>query len=184
MAGRLAGLFVVLLLVFGGCGSDSESTETDAKPERIYPRVHGPSREFLIPGGDNAVQFFGREGTPAERVKVSKVIHPWMRARIAEDWEKDCTFLSRVYIRTLVNDAHRVSSGKAINCPQALEFFGDEASGTSGETLSGTIDSLRVRGFKAFAQWHGPHGIDWVLPLRIENGIWKIELAGPVERTK
>jgi hypothetical protein len=184
-AGWLAGAFILsMLLVYSGCGSDSGSTETSAKPKRLYPRVHGPAREFLIPGGDNAVQFFGQEATAAERVEVSHVVHPWMRARVAEDWAKDCKYLSRVYARTLINDARGVSGQGEANCAQALDFFGDEASGTSGETLTGPIDSLRVRGVKAFAQWHGPHGIDWVLPLRNEEGVWKVELAAPVERTK
>jgi hypothetical protein len=180
--GSSAGLFALLLLVVlaGGCGSSGDEAET--APQRIYPRVHGPSREFLIPGGDNIVQFFGREA-PAERKEASRVIHAWMRARVAEDWKADCRYLSAVYSRSLVNDARQVSQGKATSCPQALEFFGHEASGTSGNTLTGPIDSFRVRGVRAYAQWHGPEE-DWILPLRNEAGQWKIEAASPLGRTK
>jgi hypothetical protein len=168
-----------------GCGGDSSSgAETESKPQRLYPRLHGPSREFLLPGGDNVVQFFGQEAPAAEREDVSRVIHAWMRARVAKDWAEDCKYLSRVYSRAIVNDARSVSEGKATNCPQALAFFGPQASGTSGNTLTGPIDSLRVRGVKAFAQWHGPNQIDWILPLRNEDGTWKVESASPAERTK
>jgi hypothetical protein len=187
MAGRLGGAFVllVLLAVVGGCGGDSSTGgETDTKPARMYPRVHGASREFLLPDGDNAVQFFGKEASPAEREEASRVIHAWMRARVAEDWKKDCKYLSAGYTKTLTEDAKSVSNGKATTCPQTLAFFGDEASGPSGNTLTGPVDSLRVRGNRAFAQWHGPHQIDWVLPMRIEDGAWKVESAGPIERTK
>jgi hypothetical protein len=183
----LAGGFVLLLLLaaMAGCGGDSGTGgETETKPTRMYPRVHGASREFLLPDGDNAVQFFGKEAPPAIREDASHVIHAWMRARVAEDWKADCKHLSVGYTKTLVEDANSVSKGKATNCPQTLAFFGDEASGTSGNTLTGPIDSLRVRGNRAFAQWHGPHQIDWVLPMRIEDGVWKVESAGPVERTK
>ena len=188
IARRLAGglvLLVVLLFVVG-CGDDSStgagSDETSAKSDRPYPRVHGPSREFLIPGGDNLVQFFGQEASAAERERASRVIHAWMRARVAEDWPEDCKYLSRVYTTELVNDAERVT-GKPKTCPQTLAFFGDEASGTSGNTLTGPIDSLRVRGVRAYAQWHGPEE-DWILPLRNEDGVWKVESASPLERTK
>ncbi|HET8955954.1 MAG TPA: hypothetical protein VFN18_09885 [Solirubrobacterales bacterium] len=184
-AGGLAGVLavVVVLGLLAGCGGGTETTSGETTPKRPYPRLHGPSREFLIPGGDNVVQFFGQEA-PEEREEVSRIIHAWMKARVAKEWAKDCKYLSKVYIRPLVKDAQLVSKGKATNCPQALAFFGPGASGTSGNTLTGPIDSLRVRGVRAFAQWHGPHQIDWVLPLRNEDGTWKIESASPVERTK
>jgi hypothetical protein len=187
MGGKLAGglILVTLLLAAVGCGSDSGTGggETEAKAERMYPRVHGPSREFLIPGGDNLVQFFGQEASAAERERASRAIYAWMRARVAKEWAEDCKYLSQVYTRSLVNDARKVSSGKATSCPQALAFFGPEASGTSGNTLTGPIDSFRVRGVMAYAQWHGPEE-DWILSLRNENGQWKIENAGPLARTK
>lgn len=184
-AGRWVGLLALLALVAlaAGCGGDSGSEESEAKPKRLYPRVHGPSREFLIAGGDNIVQFFGREAPSAERLEASQVIHKWMRARVAEDWREDCKYLSAVYTRMLVNDAKRVSGGEATNCVQTLAFFGDQASGKSGNTLTGPIDSFRVRGVRAYAQWHGPEE-DWVLPLRNEGGQWKVEAASPLERTK
>lgn len=184
-AGRSVGLLALLALVVlaSGCGGDSGSEESEPKPTRLYPRVHGPSREFLIAGGDNIVQFFGREAPTPERLEVSRVIHKWMRARVAEDWKQDCKYLSAVYTRMLVNDARRVSQGDATNCVQTLAFFGDQASGKSGNTLTGPIDSFRVRGVRAYAQWHGPEE-DWILPLRNEDGQWKVEAASPLERTK
>jgi hypothetical protein len=185
-ARRLAGgLVLLVLVVFAvGCGDDSSTgaEETEGKEERLYPRVHGPSREFLIPGGDNIVQFYGHEGTPAERKEVSKVIHAWMRARVAEDWAEDCKYFSRRYSRALVADARRVTDGKVQNCPQALEYFGPNASGTSGNTLTGPIDSFRLRERRGYAQWHGPEE-DWILPMRREGGKWWVESASPLERT-
>jgi hypothetical protein len=187
MAGKLAsGIALLWLIVLvAGCGGDSGTTdETETKPVRFAPRVHGPSREFLIPGGDNVIQLFGREAAPAEREEASRVIHRWMRARVAEDWREDCKYLAPVYAKGLIADAKVVSKGKATNCPQTLAFFGDEASGTSGNTLTGPIDSMRLRGNRAFVQWHGPNQIDWILPMRYEDGGWLVSSASPVERTK
>ena len=181
MAGSLLLLALVVFAI--GCGGDSSTgAETTDKSQRLYPRLHGPSREFIIPGGDNIVQFFGQEAPPSEREEVSDRIHAWMKARVAKDWAEDCKYLSRVYTRTLVRDAEQVTD-KPKNCPQTLAFFGKEASGTSGNTLTGPIDSLRVRGVLAYAQWHGPEE-DWILPLRNEDGRWGIESASPLARTR
>jgi hypothetical protein len=189
--------FVILGLLGGavGCGAGT-STSTDVAEtvgeEREYPWVTGAAREFLVPGGDNLIQTFGEEASLAERKEASKVVRAWMDARVAEDWVTDCRLLSRKYKKTLVwGDAYLVSEGKVKTCPQALAYFGDEASGTSGRTLKGLIDSLRIKGtedteseWEAWAQWHGPKGIDWVLPLEQEAGTWKVAVAAPIYRTR
>jgi hypothetical protein len=182
---------LVWAVVAIGCGSDSSTgaEETAAEEQRPFPYVTGAAREFLVPGGDNIVQSFGDEASSAEREKASKVVHAWMKARVAEVWETDCKHLSREYIEILVEDANGVSGGKVKNCPQALEYFGDAASGTSGNTLTGPIDSLRVRDTgvvgdsekEGYAQWHGPEK-DWVLPLSREGGVWKVAVAAPIDR--
>jgi hypothetical protein len=182
----------VLAIAAIGCGGESSTgagvAETTAE-EREYPWVMGAAREFLIPGGDNIVQTFGEEASKAEREEASRVVHAWMKARVAEDWVTDCGHLSRAYVKILVVDARNVTEGKATNCPQALEYFGDNASGSSGNTLTGPIDSLRIAGpedteseWEAWAQWHGPAGRDWVLPLVREEGTWKVSVASPIDR--
>jgi hypothetical protein len=192
----VAGVLLLLALVVGsvGCGEESSTSagvETTAPEGQPFPHVKGAAREFLIPEGDNIVQTFGEEATAAEREKASKVIHAWMKARVAEDWATDCKYLAAEFEEDLVWDALNVSNEKVTNCVEALDFFGDAASGTSGNTLTGPIDSLRFRStttgnteLEGYAQWHGPRGIDWVLPLRKELGSWKIYSASPIERLK
>ncbi len=174
-------LVVAAVLVTSGCGSDSSTEESSAK-EVFFPRVKGAAREFLIPGGDNIVQNFGPEATTAEREQASQVIHAWMRARAKADWVEDCKYLSRLYVRRLVNDARTVSEGKARNCPQALGYFKESASGDLVNTLTGPIDSFVIRGHVGYAQWHGIENMDWVLPMREEGGRWLVDIASPIER--
>lgn len=185
---------IALAIAAAGCGDDSSTgaglTET-SEEGRPYPWVTGTAREFLVPGGDNLVQSFGKEASAGEREEANQVVHAWMKARVAEDWVTDCGYLSREYIKVLVPDARSVTNGKATNCPQALEYFGDNASGSSGNTLTGPIDSLRVKTpdeteteWEAFAQWHGPNGRDWVLPLVREEGTWKVGNASPLDRLR
>lgn len=179
----MALIAIALAAGCGGDGGDGSSSAESTQAGRPFPNIEGKAREFLIPGGDNIVQLFGEEATAAEREAASKVVHLWMKARVAEEWRTDCKYLSRAYTKELVKDAHGVTEGKVTSCPAALEYFGPNASGTSGNTLTGPIDSFRVEKPRAFAQWHGPEE-DWVLPMRIEGGQWRVEIASPIERTK
>lgn len=173
------GIALLLLgcLILAGCGGSS--TASSADKESHYPP--GPTREFITPDGDNVVPVFGHEGSPAEREEASEVASAWMHARVARDWAKDCAYLSRVYIKEIVADAAQTSKGKATTCPAALAFFGPLASGKRVYTLSGPIDSLRVNGNLAYAQYHGRDGIDWVIPMEKEGGRWKVSIAAPID---
>lgn len=188
---------VVLALAIGcGCGSGGSSSAADrAASSRPYPWLKGPSREFLVPGGDNVVQTFGEEGTPKERAEATAVIAAWLRARAAKDWRKDCSYFSRGYAELIAKDAHSVTNGQVPQtCPAALAFFKGEASGNFVDNLTGSIDSLRVgegQGVSgkvvektAYAQYHGNDGKDWVVPLEWEQGQWKIAKASPLNRLR
>jgi hypothetical protein len=179
-------LFACGLATVAGCGGGEATgeSETTAKQERLYPWLKGPSREFLIRGGDNAIQTFGREATKTEREQASEVIQSWMKARAAQDWAKDCSYFSRRYIHNLVaTDAVRVSEGKVKNCPQALAYFGHLASTTYKNNLTGPIDSLRVGEGHGYAQYHGNDGHDWVLSMDREDGKWWLSIAAPIGRS-
>jgi hypothetical protein len=192
--GRLLCLALLATAVVAiGCGDDASTgagLEETTSEERLYPKITGPTREFLVEGGDNIVQTYGEEASAAEREKASRVIHAWMEARVAKDWATDCKYFGKEYRENLVEDANGVTKGRVKDCPSALEFFGAAASGTSGNTLTGPIDSLRVREavegsgeLNAFAQWHGPEH-DWILPLTRENGVWRVTSASPLDRNK
>jgi hypothetical protein len=147
--------------------------------------VKGPAREFLVIDGDNAVPTFGREATQAEREQASRVIEAWMHARAVTDWEKDCSYFSRQYVRALVaEDATKVTNGRVKTCPQALAYFGEAASGDYKNEMTGPIDSLRVTEGRGFALYHGRGGRDWSLPVDLENGRWLVSLAAPIERKR
>jgi hypothetical protein len=186
---KFSWLMVVLACcaaLVAGCGGDEATGEPEAEAgqERLYPWLKGPSREFLIHGGDNAVQTYGWEATKVERNQASDVIEAWMKARAAQDWAKDCSYFSHGYIHSLVaTDAVEVSNGKVKNCPQALAYFGHQASGTYKNNLTGTIDSLRVGKTLGYAQYHGNDGHDWVITMEREGGKWWVAIASPIGRS-
>jgi hypothetical protein len=176
----MLGLAVVLAAV-AGCGSGKSPSEDNGDPLAGYPK--GPTREFIVPGGDNSVPLAGHEGTRAEREQASAVVARWMQARAAKDFVEECRLFSRGYLRSLVvEDAEQVSEGKVKTCPQALAYFGSSASGDFRNTLSGPIDSLRVTGSRAYAQYHGTDGIDYQLPLEKQGGRWLVAMAAPINQ--
>jgi hypothetical protein len=189
-----SGAALILAIVAGaGCGGGTSSTVGETTgPAREYAWLKGPSRQFLVPGGDNVVQTFGEEATKKERERASRTITVWMEARAAQNWKKDCSYLSAAYKHSLVaTDAYRVTNGKVKTCPEALDYFGFKASGKAYRSnLDGPIDSLRVgkgdgvqgAAYLGFAQYHGDDGRDWIVPLEREGGEWKIAKAAPLDR--
>ena len=183
---------IIALAVATGCGSGDSSTVADTGKPRPFPWLKGPSREFLVPEGDNVVQTFGEEATPEERERASRVIALWMKARAVQDWPRDCSYFSRAYKHSfVVTDARVVSEGKVRTCAEALDFFGHQASGKNYKNnLTGSIDSLRVgdgdgvegQAYLGFAQYHGNDGRDWIIPLEREGSEWKIAKAAPIDR--
>jgi hypothetical protein len=180
----------LLVLAFGlggvvGCGGGEGTGELEAsaKQKPLYPWIKGPTRQFLIRNGDNAVPTFGREATKGEREQASRVIQAWMKARAAQNWKRDCSYFSRAYLRILVaEDARPLTHGKVKTCPQALAFFGHQASGSYKNNLTGPIDSLRIGEGHGYAQYHGNDGHDWVIAVDREDGKWLIGNATPIGR--
>jgi hypothetical protein len=177
---------IIMVAVVTGCGIGDSSTVAETSGQtRIYPWLKGPSREFLIRGGDNVVQTYGREASESEREQASRVIAAWMKARAGQDWKRDCGYLAQGYIHGLVaEDARQVTDGEVTTCPQALDYFGHLASGSYKNNLTGPIDSLRVEGGYGYAQYHGNDGHDWVIPVSREDGRWLIATATPIGRSR
>lgn len=176
---------VTLGLVLGvaiGCGStgpDSNSGTSrlswkEQLQEELNAAVIGPAHSFTVPGVVNGPVFFGHEASAPERKQASQWVLGWMGARSKAAWAKDCSFLSQTYKRYVVKDANFVTNGRARNCPQALAYFGAKASGNLVNTTTGPIDSLRIKGTRGYALYHGRNGIDWSVTMEREKGKWKV----------
>lgn len=178
--------FVLLLqlAVMTGCGSGgAESTADRASSDPLADYPPGPTREFIVIGGDNAIPLFGDEASAAERRQASSVLQRWMRAREARDFAEECRYFSRSYIKALVEeDAEIVSKGKAKTCPQALDYFGSAESGDFKNTLAGPVDSLRVAEGHGYAQYHGREGFDYEIPMEREKGKWLVANGKPLNQ--
>lgn len=173
-------LLLIVMAALSGCGSGADDgTQAKDTPSAAGSREEG-ARSFLGPG---ETVLYGHEAVPAERRQASRVVEAWMRARSTANWTRDCKFFSRQFRQGLVVDAHAVSHGKVQNCPQALAYFGPEASGDLVNTMTGPIDSLRVERGQGYALYHGRGGVDWTVSMNKEAGKWKVSVSTPVKRS-
>jgi hypothetical protein len=176
-----------LLALLAGCGGGGDSTSSSSKEKTVdwseYPP--GPTRQFIVPGGDNAVQTFGREATPAERKQVTKVAQAWLRARAAKNWAKDCRYLATSSVKYAESSASYMAQHKVSGCTKALGVMAVKGQKVSLKyNMAGGVVSLRLGEGHGYAQYHGNDGHDWVIPVIRENGVWKITTFDPLDRMK
>lgn len=167
MLGKGSASLVLLLVaaaIAGGCGGNGGAATA------------GPSSGARGSGGP-AERLFGAEGKDSEREEATRTLRAWMKAREAHRWKEVCSYFSRRYSKLVTEDAHHSSEGKAKTCAQALAYFGHNAMGSYASTLVGSVTRLRVSGDEGSAEYHGPHGKDYYVPMRKEGSHWTVDNA-------
>jgi hypothetical protein len=182
MKRALIALALVAALVGTGCGSDSGGGSSSSAEKVAYPE--GPSREFYVPGGDNLIQFYGREASAAESERASSSIEAWMRARAAGDWAEVCRYSDGATVDYAIRTASEITKRKIKDCRKAMAVVFARTERLPANTMTGPIDSLRVGEGRGYAQYHGREGRDWIVPVTHEDGEWKPATFDPIDRSK
>ncbi|MGN6276446.1 MAG: hypothetical protein ACTHNP_11055 [Solirubrobacterales bacterium] len=173
------------LLLIAGCGGGSTTSASKEKTVDWSQYPPGPTRQFIVPGGDNAVQTFGREAKPAERKQVTKVTQAWLRARAAKNWAKDCRYLATSSVKYAESSASYMAQHKVSGCPAALGVMAVKGQKVSrAYNMAGGVVSLRLGEGHGYAQYHGNEGHDWIIPVTRQDGDWKIATFDPLNRMK
>lgn len=187
MRARLGpGLLVLLALglILGGCGSGAE-TSTGSAGEgapRISPlKVSGGgSAQFHVKGGDNSIQNYGEEASPAELRRTARLVHGYLVALAEEGWAHACSYFSRKQRRGL----ERLAAGstpKLAGCPGALaKLIGRVAPGAAREATVLDAASLRSQGPQGFLIYRGAGGKAYFMSLWREGGSWTVAALSPV----
>ncbi len=188
MGRRLAtpvGLALLVALAVGpsGCGGgdSTREAETTRDPLAGYPK--GPTRQFIEPGADNAVQEFGREATAAEREYVSKLVKAWLRARVRAEWARACSYLHEKNTEDAIEMGSMLTGEPITSCAKGLSALARNPE-TPRNNIKGGVASLRIEAGQGYAQYHGKEGRDWILAVRREGRRWKIAHFYPIERFK
>jgi hypothetical protein len=170
--GTILAFVVALALVAAGCGSGGETATTDpsgGSPKPVSATKHGA--EPALPHSNEKVPEWGEEGSEAERMAANAVVVKNLRAREDADFAAQCATLNAETI-------HVLPALKETNsCAAALRSFAEPLSKTKGarkDTLSGSIDSLRVGGKMGYAIWRGDDGKTYSVLMEKERGHWKV----------
>lgn len=167
---------IVAALLLAGCGGGGDSTSSAAIIPGTATAARDQAKSFLTPGGDNSIQIYGKEAGAAEREAASTMLESYMAARAAEDWERACT----IVVPSTVDGMERlvVPGG---GCVATLTAFAEGlAPGAWDDTMTGPIDSLRVKDVNAFALYHGTGGTDYFVQMTTQfGGVWKVAALEP-----
>jgi hypothetical protein len=185
-AGALIAVAALLIALVAGCGGDSSSSSTAAATDASSASTGSTSTDSgsTAPDansgkpaggfGKNELSEFGAEAEPAELEAASKVLAENLEARETKDWAGQCASLSAQVVKRVENEAPAIGAKKG--CAARLE---EQAPGAPAilfkDTLPGQIDVLRVEGSSAYALYHGNDGKDYAMPMKLENGEWKVD---------
>jgi hypothetical protein len=166
----------------GGHEAGSESGPGPHGGEEA-PQTSGKGAQaFVQPHGDNSIPGFGEEADRAEVREAERAVNEYLDAREAGDWKTACALLSPEALQKL-ELVEKATRGKVKGCPKALEALagGSPRSSRANLLVSG-LAAVRVkRGSNtAFALFHGPQGVDYVVPLLREPDSWKIVQLTPI----
>jgi len=161
------------IAIFAGCGSNS-SDATTSQAEASTPTEAGSSgASFISAKGKNKIPRFGQEAGSDDREAASAVLQQNQDARAARDWQGQCDTLTVALVKEYEKRAKFYKAGKT--CAQGLGFEAKEApAAVLANTMTGPVDVLRIDGDRAYALYHGPKGVNYAMPMRLEDGEWRV----------
>ena len=134
---------------------------------------------FRAPKGDNSIPDFGHEASVSQRQLAISSLTAFMRARASSDWPAMCEHLAR--------PLHKILEGFARGSKRVLRGCGQQIAATltgpaseRADTLTHGVAALRINGETAFALFYGPSANKYVMPMRNENGSWKMTQLAPL----
>lgn len=184
--GSIIAVLTAMLVV--GCGGRSSSTDdstptptsdssssTTSKSTESKGSALEPSKEFLSGGKNGQLATIGEESSLVEREAASLALEQSLDARAAGDWAAQCETLASATVEQIEKSASLGGSGGP-GCAKALEA---QARGlppfARANTMTGPIDAFRInQDINGFAFYHGTRSRDFVIPLIMQRGEWKV----------
>lgn len=157
----------------GGSGSGGSNSSAAVAPLRVSG---GGSDQFRTEGGDNSIEEFGEEGDESELQEAAEAVHDFFAARVAEEWTRACSYLAAPVVEQL---ERLVAQSSRQGCAPALDALTRPVPAALQREIT-TIDagSLRQDGEQAFLIYHGAGDTAYAMPLRQEDGEWKVGALG------
>lgn len=128
-----------------------------------------------VKNGDNSIQAYGVEADAALRVTATKLIVSFFGDEASGDWGAACGMLRAQVASNLAELSRHAPASKGRGCPVALRALLlklPQSEQGRGDDLR--VLSLRVKGPQAFVIYRDANGKAYNMPLRREDGQWKI----------
>lgn len=140
----------------------------------------GGSAQYRVKGGDNSVQDFGSEASEEEFDEAAAAVHGFFDARARRDWEVACGYLASDVAESFEQLTKGSKGPGGTDCATVLETLsGGVPQSALKEAAVADVGSLRVEGERAFVLYRGSGGTVFAIPMKNENGSWKVaSLAG------
>jgi hypothetical protein len=144
------------------------------------PKKGERSYSFRTPGGDNSIQEYGNEGKASERSEAENSIEALYAAFSSGNWAEVCSkYLSSKNVEEIKILSEKSPQVKGSGCAGVLSQLNTTPSGNTPDRPKGGVASLRIEGDTAFAIYRGADGKGYALPLKREEGVWKLTALGP-----
>ncbi|MGH2974577.1 MAG: hypothetical protein ACRDLL_06895 [Solirubrobacterales bacterium] len=175
---------------------DKDSSSKQSAPAaRIPPISSAPAEGSKTPApgvktvkdGDNSVQSYGAESSDSARAEAAIALQAYLNARLAEDWQRACSYLAQRVRAELEQLAQKAQSqGRGIDgCASAMGAL-SEGVPQSALRESAEIEevlSFRVEGDQddlGFLLYAGePESTLYSVPMSPEGGGWKVATVLP-----
>lgn len=133
------------------------------------------SAEFRTPGGDNSIQNYGDEADESELEEAENAIVGYLDARAKANWAKSCEYLAKLATEPLEKLAESSPKLKGKDCGAIVGALSGQVPKSSlASPVTEGIASVRFKGDRGFALFHGPQGAKFFMPLVKEDGEWKV----------
>lgn len=129
---------------------------------------------FRVAHGDNSVLDLGREASASQQRQATAMLAAFMRARARGEWAKMCPHIARATLRPL--EAITKNGG----CEPALAGLVTSSASERIDTFMHGITAMRIKANTAFVLFYGPNAGKYVMPMRSEDGAWKVTQLAPL----
>lgn len=153
-------------------GGDGDKHFTKAEVSVPLKVSGGGSDQFIIKEGDNSIQEFGEELSESELEEAAMAVHDFYVARAVGAWADACSRMSRILREQLEQLA---SKSNVKGCAPFLEAFTSPLpAATWREVTTVNAASLRREDDHGFLIYTGANEIVYAMPLKEEEGEWKV----------
>ena len=169
--GRVLSALVLLAIAAALCGCGGGASASTARS------AGQGAAAFRVAGADNSIPDFGTEAPAAQRRAAGAALSRYLTARAAGRWGAACAVLASA-VMTQVEGFAPGGPGGA-RCARGLALL-PHATGSPAEAPRRGLAALRRKGAGAFALYYGAHDQQYVMPMKLEGGAWKVTQPAPI----